>query len=169
MTESTVHIENGWALYAHPFFILRLEELTAEIERAAVNDPEGFHHHPAYKLFDAVTSNILHKVPINPAHPCYRQGKTLGRDFLHWFRVKKQGMLPRYRLFFQFRSEAPKTIIYAWLNDERTQRKAADKRDVYAVFTAMLKSGKMPNSFAELIAACEGLNLGDGFTGEQEE
>ena len=55
-------------------------------------------------------------------------------EFLHWFRVKKQGLLPRYRLFFQFRSEAPKTIIYAWLNDERTLRKAGDKNDVYAVF-----------------------------------
>ncbi|OAJ46233.1 type II toxin-antitoxin system YhaV family toxin [Pseudomonas marginalis] len=167
MTESTVHIENGWALYAHPFFVLRLEELTVEIERAAASDPAGFHHHPAYKLFDAVTCNILRNVPADPAHPCYRQGKTLGRDFLHWFRVKKQGMLPRYRLFFQFRSDAPKTIIYAWLNDERTLRKAGDKNDVYAVFTAMLKSGKMPNSFAELNAAREGLNLGSAASGTE--
>lgn len=148
---------------------MRLEEITAEIERAAANDPDGFHHHPAYKLFDAVTGNILHNVPANPAHPCYRQGKTLGRDFLHWFGVKKQGMLPRYRLFFQFRSEAPKTIIYAWLNDERTLRKSGDKNDVYAVFAAMLKNGKMPNSFAELIADCEGLSLEGVVAGTEDE
>lgn len=169
MTERTVHIENGWALYAHPFFVQRLEELTTEIERAVVSDPEGFHHHPAYKLFDAVTSNVLHNVPMNPAHPCYRQGKTLGRDFLHWFRVKKQGMLPRYRLFFQFRSDAPKTIIYAWLNDERSIRKAGDKNDVYAVFAWMLKSGKMPDSFAALMDVCEGVDLEGAATGTEEE
>ncbi|WP_368862219.1 type II toxin-antitoxin system YhaV family toxin [Pseudomonas sp. Xaverov 259] len=89
--ESAVHVENGWALYAHPFFVSRLDELTVEIERAAVSDPDGFHHHPAYKLFDAVTVNILHNVPADPTRPCYRQGKTLGREFLHWFRVKKTG------------------------------------------------------------------------------
>lgn len=169
MTESTIHIVNGWALYAHPLFVVRLEEITAAIERAVASDPDGFHHHPAYKLFDAVTTNILVNVPSNPAHPCYRQGKTLGRDFLHWFRVKKQGMLPRYRLFFQFRSEAPKTIIYGWLNDERTIRKNGDKNDVYAVFTAMIKNGKMPNAFADLMVACEALEYGSSTTGTEEE
>lgn len=169
MTESTIHIENGWALYAHPLFVMRLDELTGAVEKIAAADPDSFHHHPIYKLFDAVSTNILINVPSDPAHPCYRQGKTLGRDYLHWFRVKKQGMPPRYRLFFQFRSEAPKTIIYAWLNDERTIRKDGDKHDVYAVFTAMLKNGKMPNSFAELIAACDALQFGPSTTGTKEE
>lgn len=169
MTESTIHIENGWALYAHPLFVSRLEEITAAIERAIASDPDGFHHHPAYKLFDAVTSNILINVPSNPAHPCYRQGKTLGRDLLHWFRVKKQGMPPRYRLFFQFRSEAPKTIIYAWLNDERTVRKEGDKNDVYAVFTALIRCGKMPDSFNELMSASDSLECESSITGTEEE
>lgn len=169
MTESTVHIENGWALYAHPLFVSRLEELTEAVEKLAASDPDGFHHHPVYKLFDAVSTNILVNVPTDPAHNCYRQGNTLGRDHKHWFRVKKQGMLPRYRLFFQFRSEAPKTIIYAWLNDEDSIRKDGDKRDVYAVFAAMLKSGKMPNSYSELIAACDTLEYGTPTTGTEEE
>jgi toxin YhaV len=169
VTESTVHIENGWALYAHPLFVSRLEELTVAVEKLAVSDPNGFHHHPLYKLFDAVSTNILVHVPTDPAHICYRQGNTLGRDYKHWFRVKKQGMLPRYRLFFQFRSEAPKNIIYAWLNDEDSIRKDGDKHDVYAVFTAMLKNGKMPNSYAELIAACDTLEYGAPATGTDEE
>ena len=38
------------------------------------------------------------------------------------------------KLFFQFNSNAPKTIIYVWMNDETTQRKAGSKTDVYAVF-----------------------------------
>ncbi|WP_434673759.1 type II toxin-antitoxin system YhaV family toxin [Pseudomonas sp. R1-15] len=169
MTESTIHIENGWALYAHPLFIARLEEITVAVERVMANDPENFHHHPVYKLFDAVSANILINVPSDPTHPCYRQGNTLGRDFKHWFRVKKQGIPPRYRLFFQFRSEAPMTIIYAWLNDERALRKDGDKNDVYAVFTAMLLNGKMPNSYTDLIAACDVLEYGNSTTGTEEE
>jgi toxin YhaV len=169
VAESSVHIENGWALYAHPLFVRRLDEITSEIERAAAANPEGFHRHPSYKLFDAVTTNILYSVPANPAHPNYRQGRTLGKDYLHWFRVKKQGMLPRYRLFFQFRSEAPKTIIYAWLNNERTIRKIGDKNDVYAVFAAMLKNAKMPNAFDDLMAACDGFDLMDEPTATEEE
>ena len=169
MTESTVHIENGWALYAHPLFVSRLEDLTNTVERLVARDPDGFHRHPTYKLFDAVSTNILVNVPSDPAHACYRQGNKLGRDYKHWFRVKKQGMLPRYRLFFQFRSEAPKTIIYAWLNDEGSIRKDGDKHDVYAVFTAMLSSGRMPNSYSALIAACDTLEYGTPTTGTEEE
>lgn len=169
MAESLVHTENGWALYAHPLFVQRLDEITGEVERAAIANPEGFHHHRSYKLFDAVSNNVLNNVPANPAHPIYRQGKTLGRDYLHWFRVKKQGLLPRYRLFFQFKTEAPKAIIYAWLNDERTVRRAGDRADVYAVFAAMLSSRKMPNAFADLLAACDSLKLGDESKGAEQE
>lgn len=159
MTESTLNIVNGWALYAHPFFLERLEALTAEVERAAAKNPDGFHHHPSYKLLDAVTENILVNVPANPAHPNYRQGTTLGKTNKHWLRVKKQGMAPRYRLFFQFRSDAPKTIIYVWLNDESTLRKSGDKSDVYAVFAAMIKGSKVPSGFAELLAASKAYDL----------
>ena len=152
MTESTLNIVNGWALYAHPFFLERLEALTAEVEKAAEKDPDEFHRHPSYKLLDAIAENILVNVPANPAHPGYRQGTTLGKTNKHWLRVKKQGMAPRYRLFFQLRSDAPKTIIYVWINDQDTLRKAGGKNDVYAVFAAMIKGGKVPSEFAKLLA-----------------
>ncbi|MHC8315067.1 type II toxin-antitoxin system YhaV family toxin [Pseudomonas sp. LB3P31] len=170
MTESTLNIVNGWALYAHPFFLGRLEALTAEVERAAAKNPDGFHHHPSYKLLDAVTENIMVNVPANPAHPNYRQGTTLGKTNKHWLRVKKQGMAPRYRLFFQFRSDAPKTIIYVWLNDESTLRKAGDKSDVYAVFASMIKvGGKVPSAFAELLAASKAYGVpGEALEAERE-
>jgi toxin YhaV len=64
--------------------------------------------------------------------------------------VKKNNLPPRYRLFFQFRSDA-KTIIYAWLNDEATLRKEGAKTDVYAVFESMLAKGKPPTTWDELI------------------
>lgn len=156
MAESAVTTENGWALYAHPFFIARLSELIRRVQALIKKDPENFHRHPDYDLYESVSVYVRHHVPSNPNHKDFRQGSTLGKSYRHWFRVKK-GLPSRYRLFFQFRSEAPKTILYAWFNDERTIRKDGDKNDVYAVFAALLKSKKMPNSYEELHAACKGL------------
>lgn len=150
MSQSAVTVENGWALYAHPLFIQRLEDLEAEVDRLVAADPSGFHHHPHYKFYDAVILNTKGTVPQNPNHKDFRQGGTLGRRFKHWFRVKKHNLPPRYRLFYQFRSAAPKTIIYAWLNDESSIRRAGAKNDVYSVFRQMIESGSMPNSFDEL-------------------
>ncbi|WP_282365643.1 type II toxin-antitoxin system YhaV family toxin [Pseudomonas sp. PS02290] len=168
MSESTIHVENGWALYAHPFFVQRLEELTSEVERALDRDPEGFHHHPSFKLLEAIAQNIFVNVPSNPDSPSFRQGKTLGKTRGYWRRVKKQGMNPRYRLFFQFRSEAPKTIIYVWINDQDSIRKAGSKTDVYSVFAAKLEKGIIPESFADLLAACHPLDK-DKWQGGAEE
>ena len=150
MSQSSVTIENGWALYAHPFFIGRLEDIMGDVRRLIKDDPTGFHHHPQYKFFEGVVGNIMVTVPANPANPIFRQGSTLGRKYQHWFRVKKHNLPPRYRLFFQFRSAAPKTIIYAWLNDEGSVRREGSKRDVYAVFSAMLDGGRMPNNYTDL-------------------
>lgn len=147
-------------------FIARLQDLLKEVGRLAVSDPSGFHHHPNYKFFEAVTQNITVTVPANPAHPCFRQGGTLGRKYQHWFRVKRHNLPPRYRLFFQFHSAAPKTIIYAWLNDESSIRRAGAKNDVYAVFRSMLDNGKMPSSYKDLLKASEGL---PGMTGTEED
>jgi len=152
LTQNAVTSENGWALYAHPLFIERLEDLEAEVERLVKADPTGFHHHPNYKFYEAVISTTQRTVPQNPNHPSFRQGGTLGRRFQHWFRVKRHSLPPRYRLFYQFQSAAPKTIIYAWLNDESCIRRAGARNDVYSVFRQTLESGKMPNSFTDLKA-----------------
>ncbi|MBB4820926.1 type II toxin-antitoxin system YhaV family toxin [Pseudomonas solani] len=150
MAEIEARIENGWTLYGHPFFIFRLEELVTEVEELMALDPDGFHHHPIYKLWECVDHQILVGVPRDPGDKLFNQGNTLGLKNRHWRRVKK-GLPQRYRLFFQFRSSAPKTIIYAWLNDDRTLRKDGDRSDVYAVFAKMLSSRKMPGSFQELL------------------
>jgi hypothetical protein len=57
----------------------------------------------------------------------------------------------RYRLFYRF-SRKEKVIVYAWVNDEGTLRKAGSKSDPYAVFCAMLDSGNPPSAIAELLA-----------------
>ena len=43
-------------------------------------------------------------------------------------------------------------IVYAWVNDENTLRKAGSRTDPYSVFRAMLHAGNPPNSLAELLA-----------------
>ena len=78
----------------------------------------------------------------------FRQGNTLGADNRQWFRAKFH---QRYRLFFRFSSKE-KVIVYAWVNDENTLRKAGSRTDPYAVFRAMLNAGNPPSTMAELLA-----------------
>lgn len=152
MQSGTVTVVNKWALFGHPLFLKRLEALVVEIESLAAESPDGFHRHPHFKLFEKVNTSVRVRVPANPAASEYLQGNTLGRNCRHWHRVKS-GLPNRYRLFFQYRSDAAKSIIYAWLNDEATLRKDGARTDVYAVFAAMLKNGSMPTSFDELMRA----------------
>lgn len=156
MTDSEIRVSNGWALYGHPFFIARLTALIEDVESLMESDPHEFHHHPNYKLFECVQEQVETVVPVNPGADRFVQGNTLGKDHRHWRRVKK-GLPNRYRLFFQFRSSAPQTIIYAWLNDRATLRKSGSRSDVYVVFQAMLRSGKMPGSYIELLDAAKAL------------
>jgi toxin YhaV len=108
-------------------------------------------NHPKAKFRRRVDSIIFEEVPQNPAKPTYSLGNTLGSAARHWHRVKFNG---RFRLFFWYDSES-KSIIYAWLNDENTLRKAGAESDPYVVFRKMLDHGNPPNSWDELIAACE--------------
>jgi toxin YhaV len=52
-------------------------------------------------------------------------------------RAKGPGLPDRYRLFWVF-SEAARTIIFLYLNDEASLRKAGAKSDPYAVFGRMV-------------------------------
>lgn len=154
--EPAAAVKNGWALFTHELFADRLQELVDEAKRVRREDPEAFPSHPAVKLLGCVLRAIEEVVPQDPSHRAFLQGKTLGKGLAHWRRVKK--FLPeRYRLFFRYGSAAPKTIIYAWLNDELTLRKAGSKTDCYAVFEALVRSGKVPDNFDELRAAAEPL------------
>lgn len=156
MTHTDVTVINGWALYAHPAFLERLQSLVEEVASLAADDPVHFHQHPSTKLLLSVRESIKSRIVANPDAEDFRLGNTLGKGNGHWRRVK-HGLPPRYRLFFQFRSQAPKTVILAWLNDESTLRKDGAKTDVYAVFQQMVTAGRMPNSWLELKAKCEAL------------
>jgi toxin YhaV len=81
-----------------------------------------------------------------------RQGNTLGKEHRHWFRAKFGG--GRFRLFFRADSKA-KVIVYAWVNDRDTLRKAGASTDPYAVFAKMVTSGNPPDDWPALLAAVQ--------------
>ncbi|MDH3594502.1 MAG: type II toxin-antitoxin system YhaV family toxin [Rhodospirillales bacterium] len=144
---------NGWDLYFHPLLIGQLQKLADAFSRAKRKDPDGYGSNANVKLLAAVSRLLLATVPLDPAAPQYRQGKTLGGGYTHWFRAKFGG---RFRLFFRYDSRS-KIIVYAWMNDESGQRKAGDKGDPYAVFKKMLDNDNPPDGWAELLKACESL------------
>ena len=71
--------------------------------------------------------------------------------YRHWRRAK---FLGRFRLFFRF-SSAHKTIVYAWVKDETTLRKAGARTDPYAVFMRRLREGNPPDRWDELLGRAE--------------
>jgi toxin YhaV len=139
---------NGWTLYFNPLFQQQLEKLTAQVEALQAKDPAGYKEQPGTKLLATINRYIREIIPRDPNAEEFRQGNTLGVDNRHWFRTKFH---ERYRLFYRFSSKE-KVIVYAWVNDESTLRKARSKTDPYTVFRAMLDSGNPPSTMAELLA-----------------
>ena len=87
-------------------------------------------------------------IPQDPARAEYRQGSTLGDDHKHWFRAK---FFQQYRLFFRYHAKT-KVIVFAWVNDEDTQRAYESGDDTYRVFRKMLESGHPPDDWEQLLA-----------------
>jgi toxin YhaV len=140
---------HGWQLYAHPLFLDQLERLMASVERARRSDPEGWQGKADARLLAALTSLVLDRIPRAPLSPEFRQGNTLGKDRRHWFRAKFGGN--RFRLFFRADSQAH-VIVYTWVNDRDTLRKAGAGTDPYAVFARMLANGNPPDDWPALLA-----------------
>jgi len=127
-----------------------LDELEHDVTKLAKRDPESYKSHPKTRLLASLYKAVTQTVPVNPDHPDFRLGKTLGSDYGNWHRVKK-GMPDRYRMFFRFASNPIKVIVYVWFNDESTLRKAGSRTDVYEVFRRMLLRGEVPGSIAGLL------------------
>lgn len=151
---------NGWSLYGHAIFIHDVQALLTDVERRFAADPHAAMASQSYALLRCVMTSIRVRVPGNPGHRDFLLGNTLGRGNGHWRRVKK-GMPNRYRLFFQYQSKAPKSITYAWFNDETTLRKAGARTDCYTVFRAHIAAGRIPNDYKQLVAAS--VELQEGF------
>jgi toxin YhaV len=147
-------IFNGWQIFYHRAFSAALNELESEVTVIAKRDPRGYKNHPKTRLLASVLSAIMVRVPAHPDLPDFRLGATLGKEYAHWRRVKK-GMPQRYRLFFRFASAPVKLVVYVWLNDEDSLRKAGSKTDVYETFRRMLARGDVPRGIAQLLAESE--------------
>jgi toxin YhaV len=144
---------NGWRLFVHPLLQMQLETLTAHTKKLAAADPNGYAAHPATKLLATIRRLILEAIPADPNAREFRQGNTLGPGNRHWFRAKFHS---RYRLFYRFSSQQ-KVIVYVWVNDGNTLRKAGSRTDPYAMFRAMLESGHPTSDFAQLLQASKDL------------
>ena len=131
----------------HPAFGDRLIRLEKEVVSIKSKMPKDAADHPKLKLFARILALIKHEIPANPNAPEYLQGNTLGQDHRHWRRAK---FLGRFRLFFRF-SSIHKIIIYGWVNDENTLRKAGANSDPYAVFARRLREGKPPDDWDSLL------------------
>lgn len=147
---------NGWTLYLHPLFEEQLKKLISRVEALQAKDPLGYREKPATKLLATINLYIREIIPRDPNAAEFRQGNTLGTDNRHWFRAKFH---ERYRLFYRF-SNKEKVIVYAWVNDENTLRKAGSKTDPYTIFRTMLNSGNPPSTMAELLATSIDMDAG---------
>ena len=139
---------NGWRLFRHAEFRRTLDGLAADVERLARRQPNDWQSHPKAKLLRRIVDLIEFEIPRDPNAPEYAQGNTLGPSHRHWRRAK---FLGRFRLFFRFDS-ASRIIVYAWVNDEYTLRKAGARTDPYAGFRRRLDEGNPPDDWTTLLA-----------------
>jgi toxin YhaV len=144
-------VRNGWQLRRSRVFAEAIDALEGEVERLAAADPDQYLSHPKSKLFARIIQLILEEIPADPNSPVFALGNTLGPTHRHWRRAK---FLQRFRLFFRFDS-ASRTIIYSWVNDENTLRKAGSRSDPYTVFKQRLTRGEPPNDWIELLQNSE--------------
>lgn len=128
-----------WDILWCPLFEERfMDLLERRVEESAEGDPVGFYNHRDYKFFENVSNCIQNRILPDPGHREFNLGNTLGKTNKNWRRAKN-GLPPRYRLFFRYSSQA-KEVVLAWLNDEASIRREGHKKDVYEVFKRLLKS-----------------------------
>lgn len=138
----------GWSIFAHPEFLNVFEALVAQVERLRAKDPKEYAAMNPTKRLAAIVKLAFEIIPEDPTRPEYRQGTTLGDEYKHWFRAK---FFQQYRLFFRYHGDS-RVIIYAWVNDEDTKRAYERGSDAYRTFRRMLKSGRLPDNWGQLLS-----------------
>ncbi len=141
---------NGWTIVCHPAFLAQLFGLADDVARLRGLGGDDWLASPKAKLLARLVDIVLNEVPKEPGNKAFEQGNTLGAALRGWRRVK---FLGRFRLFFRFDTRA-KIIVYAWVNDENTLRKAGAKTDPYSVFRSMVVGGNPPQDWDALLTAC---------------
>jgi toxin YhaV len=141
----------GWTIFAHPLILDQIEALVRQVETLKQNDPVGYVKKNPSKRLAAIAKLMFDVIPQDPSRPEYRQGRTLGANYKHWFRAK---FFQQYRLFFRYHASS-KVIVYAWVNDEDTKRAYEGSDDAYRVFRKMLESGHPPDDWDQLLAEAQ--------------
>jgi toxin YhaV len=139
--------ESGWKFFVHPAFNEKFDALVTEVERLRIADRKGYKQHPKTKLLKRIVDLIEVEIPRDPGASQYALGNTLGPEYRHWRRAK---FLGRFRLFFRYSSK-DRVIIYAWINDQNTLRKAGGRNDPYNIFKSLLRKGRPPDGWDALI------------------
>jgi toxin YhaV len=147
-------IETKWTKSIHPAFELEFNNYKALAAKAMSIVGEDWVKTRAGKKFIALNKQVRESIPSDPSNPEYRLGDSLGSSYTHWFRAK---FLQQYRIFFRY-STRSHAIVYAWVNNDDTLRAYGSKTDAYLVFRKMLESGKVPNSWDELMAESKRLS-----------
>jgi toxin YhaV len=137
---------NGWSLYTHPAFGDAFESLSDAVQKLKKEQPESHARHPKAKLLKRILELTLDEIPRDPNAVEYRLGNTLATAHRYWRRAK---FLGRFRLFYRF-SSVHKAIVYAWVNDETTLRKAGSRTDPYVIFNKRLRDGDPPDGWEDL-------------------
>ncbi len=149
---------NNWEIFFHKFFSELYYNMIKDVAKIKEKNPETYKQNAKTKLLASIQFVIKKDVPIDPTHNKFRLGKTIGIEYKHWKRVKKN-MPQRYRLFFRYHSNykvkgisnSAKSIIYVWFNDQSSLRKKGDKNDCYNVFNKLLDGGKISDDWKKLL------------------
>jgi toxin YhaV len=134
-------------VYFHPRFAEQFNALVAAAEKAK---RVGRDDHPDVKLLAAVVRLVETVVPADPNDPDFR----LRGDFARFRRAKGRGLPSRYRLFWVFSSRA-RAIVFLYLNDASSLRKAGAGSDPYARFADQLRRGEIGADFDANISAAK--------------
>jgi toxin YhaV len=147
MAQESCLIVNGWSIYAHPVFLDQLDALIQEVEHQKQKDGKNYRQKNCTKRLAAIRKLVCEVIPEDPTAAKFRQGKTLGQEFKHWFRAK---FFQQYRLFFRYHLEK-RVIVLAWVNDDASLRSYGSKFDAYAIFKAKLQDGNPPDNLEDLV------------------
>ena len=150
--------KSGWKLFVHPAFSNTFDALVAEVERLRTADRKGYKKHPKTKLLKQIVDLVEIEIPRNPGAAEYSLGNTLGPEHRHWRRAK---FLRRFRLFFRYSSK-DRVIIYAWVNDQNTLRKAGGRNNPYTIFNSLLRKGRPPDGWDVLMTEAANLRTARG-------
>ncbi len=134
---------NEWLVLLGPEFEQPYEKLRAEVGKLwSELPPEAYRQHTNVKLFAAIRRFILEVAPANPNEADF----MLKGDLAKFRRGKGHGIPDRYRIIWAFSSRR-KVIIFLYLNDETSLRKAEASTDPYEVFRRLLRRGQIGPDF----------------------